>query len=129
VILTPGTVAFWFLGLAGLLVGGTLLLLDFTWQWQLITFAMSGIALVALWARLDRPLPDRNDLAGQPFRRGPYAFVGCVFKLQKPIVDGSGVVTIGGTIWRVAGRNCAAGRQVKVLRAEGTLLIVDPLES
>jgi membrane protein implicated in regulation of membrane protease activity len=134
VILIPGTVVFWFFGLAGFLVGGTMLLLDpllldFTWQWQFIAFAMSGIVLVVLWARLDRPAPDGNIRAEQPFRSGPYVFVGQVFRLHKPIVDGIGIVTIGGTIWRVAGRNCAAGRQVKVLRTEGTLLIVDPLET
>ena len=63
-----------------------------------------------------------------PRARGPYAFVGRVLKLQKPIVDGIGMVTIGGTVWRVAGRDCPAGQRVQVVHAEGTLLVVDPLD-
>jgi membrane protein implicated in regulation of membrane protease activity len=51
-----------------------------------------------------------------------------VLKLQKPIVDGIGVATIGGTVWRVAGRDCPAGQEVQVVHAEGTLLVVVPLD-
>lgn len=126
--LAPGAVVLWFLGLAGILVGGTSLLLDLTWQLQLVTFSILGIALVTLWTRLDRASRNKNDAGNQPLHSSrPYALVGRVFKLQKPIEEGIGILTIGGTVWRVAGRNCAAGKRVKVLRAEGTLLIVDPL--
>ena len=112
------------------MVGGISLLRDLSWQLQLITFAAAGIAAVMLWLRLDRPSRERNDLAGQLFgSRGPYGFVGREFKLQRPIVDGIGTVTIGGTVWRVAGEDCAAGKRVKVVHAEGTLLIVNPLEN
>jgi membrane protein implicated in regulation of membrane protease activity len=127
--LTPGTVVLWFFGLAGLLVSGTSLLLELRWESQLITFAMSGIALVVLWLRLDRPSADKNGVIDQPFGgRAPDALVGRVLRLQRPIVDGIGAVTIGGIVWRVAGTDCAAGERVKVIHAEGTLLVVDRLE-
>jgi membrane protein implicated in regulation of membrane protease activity len=126
----PGTAVLWFFGLAAFLVGGISLLRDLSWQLQLITFAASGLAAVMLWLRLDRPSRGRDHLTDQLFgSRGPYAFVGRVFRLQRPIVDGIGTVTIGDTVWRVAGDDCAAGKQVRVVRAEGTLLIVDPLET
>jgi membrane protein implicated in regulation of membrane protease activity len=126
----PSTPVLWFFGLAAFLVGGISALHDLSWQSQLITFAGTGIAAVMLWQRLDRPSRDKSAFNNQPFgRRSPSAFVGRVLNLQKPIVDGTGVVTIGGTVWRVAGRNCAAGKRVKVVHTEGTLLIVDPLET
>jgi len=121
----PFAVVLCFFGLAAVLVGCISLCFDLSWQLQLIAFAVLGIISALLWQRLDRLLSDRNDLAG----RCPHALVGRVLRLQSPIVDGIGAVTIGGTLWRVAGRNCAAGAQVKVVDAEGTLLIVDPLEA
>ena len=121
----PFAVVLCFFGLAAVLVGCISLCFDLSWQLQLIAFAVLGIISALLWQRLDRLLSDRNDLIG----RCPHALVGRVFRLQSPIVDGIGAVTIGGTLWRVAGRNCAAGEQVKVIDAEGTLLIVDPLEA
>jgi len=121
----PFAVVLCFFGLAAVLVGCISLCFDLSWQLQLIAFAVLGIISALLWQRLDRLLSDRNDLTG----RCPHALVGRVFRLQSPIVDGTGAVTISGTLWRVAGRNCAAGERVKVVDAEGTLLIVDPLEA
>jgi inner membrane protein len=127
--LLPGAAVLCFFGLAGFVVGGASLRLELTWQLQVIAYAMSGIALVLLWLWLEPPSPDRNGLTNQAFRGGdPCAFVGRVLSLERPIVDGLGMVTIGGTLWRVAGRDCAAGKHVKVVYAEGTLLIVVPLE-
>jgi inner membrane protein len=128
-ILLPGAAVLCFLGLAGFLVGGASVHLELTWQSQFIAYAMSGIALVLVWLWLEPPSPDRNGSTNQTVRGGgPCAFVGRVLRLEKPVVDGLGMVTIGGTLWRVAGRDCAAGKHVKVVYAEGTLLIVDPLE-
>jgi len=125
----PCPVVLWFFGLAGFLVGGTSSVLQLSWQFQLITFATLGIALVVLWQRLDQPSRNGNDVGDQPFSSGhPHALVGRVLRLQKPVVDGIGVVTIGGTMWRVAGGNCSAGKLVKVIDAQGTLLIVNPLD-
>jgi inner membrane protein len=129
-ILLPGAAVLCFFGLAGFLVGGASVHLELTWQSQFIAYAMSVFALVLVWLWLEPPSPDRNGLTNQTLRGGgPCAFVGRVLRLEKPIVDGLGMVTIGGTLWRVAGRDCAAGKHVKVVYAEGTLLIVDPLEN
>ena len=122
-----GTAVLWFFALAGYLVGGTSFLFNLTWRLQLIVFAISGIALVVLWVGLDRQFRRRNDV--RPLgSANPSALVGRVFELQNPIVNGIGMLTIGGTIWRVACNNCAVGERVLVRHAEGTLLVVDPLE-
>ncbi len=125
-----GAVFLLFFGLAGALVGSISLLLEVSWQVQLYMFAVSGIASAMLWQGIARPSRGTNDSSDYPRPAGrPSAFVGRVLELASPIADGIGMVTIDGTIWRVAGRNCAAGKRVKVVHVEGTLLIVDPLES
>jgi inner membrane protein len=117
-----------FFALSGFVVGGLSLVIDLTWQYQVSIFAILGVALAVLWIWLNPagrrdggPDPRVND-------RGPGTLVGREFKLEKPIEGGNGMLTFGGTSWRVAGKDCAAGRRVMVLRAEGSLLIVAPVE-
>jgi membrane protein implicated in regulation of membrane protease activity len=64
----------------------------------------------------------------QPFlNRRAEAFVGRVFTLEKPIVDGSGTIPIDDTVWRITGADVPAGCRVKVVRVEGTALHVEPI--
>ena len=56
------------------------------------------------------------------------ALIGRVFTLDKPIVDGIGTVRIDDTVWRVpAGPDRPAGSRVKVTRADGASLAVEPV--
>jgi inner membrane protein len=128
VMVVPGAAVLAFFGLSGFIVGGLSLAIDLTWQYQVFIFAVLGMALVMLWIGLD-PTRRRNDDPDSPVNdRGPNSLVGREFRLERPIEGGNGMLTFGGTSWRIAGRDCAAGKRVKVLRAEGTLLIVDPVE-
>ena len=119
-------VALRFLGLAGFLVGGTSQFLDLTWQLQLVVFGLSGICLALTWSRLDQPA-GRRASDEIPNCWHPATMLGRVLQLQKPIVNGTGMLTIGGTMWRVAGPDCAAGDQVLVVHVEGTLLVVNAI--
>jgi inner membrane protein len=55
------------------------------------------------------------------------AFVGRVFTLERPIVDGSGTIGIDDTVWRVTGPDAPAGSKVKVTRVDGVALHVEPV--
>jgi inner membrane protein len=122
-ILAPGVFMLW-LGLAAILVGLLSLLIDWPWQAQFVAFAVFSLAAIPLWRRLARSVGQPTD---QPFlNRRTASYVGRVFTLEKPIVDGSGTVRIGDTIWRVTGPDCAAGSRVKIARAEGATLFVEP---
>ena len=125
-VMAPGTFFMW-LGISAILVGLISFAIDWAWQEQGIAFAVLAVASVALWWRFGRR--DRQVLgeSDQPFlNRRAEGFVGRVFTLEKPIVDGSGTVRIGDTIWRVTGPDCAAGSRVKIARAEGATLFVEP---
>ena len=62
----------------------------------------------------------------RPFlNRRADGYVGRVFTLDKPIVDGVGTVRIDDTVWRVSGPDCPAGSRVKIARADGVSLLVE----
>jgi membrane protein implicated in regulation of membrane protease activity len=52
--------------------------------------------------------------------------VGQVYTLEKPIVDGVGMIRVGDTIWRVNGADRPAGSRVRVARVDGPNLVVEP---
>jgi membrane protein implicated in regulation of membrane protease activity len=122
-LIAPGTFMLW-LGLSALLVGVISLVVTWSWQAQLITFAVFCIASIPIWRRVGRRVEKPTD---QPFlNRRSEAFVGQTFTLDKPIVNGSGGVRIGDTVWRVAGPDTPAGTRIKVTRSDGGTLFVQP---
>jgi membrane protein implicated in regulation of membrane protease activity len=123
-VIAPGTFMLW-LGLSALLVGAISLLVEWPWQAQFVAFAVFSIASIPIWHRIGRKIETPVD---QPFlNRRSEAFVGQTFTLDKPIVNGSGGIRIGDTVCRVSGPDTAAGSRVKVTRADGALLFVEPV--
>jgi inner membrane protein len=124
-ILAPGVFMLW-LGLAALLVGTISLLVDWSWQWQFVAFAAFSIAAIPLWRRIAMQVGAPTD---QPFlNRRADAFIGRTFTLEKPIIDGSGTLPIGDTIWRITGADTPAGSRVKVIAIDGTALQVTAIQ-
>jgi inner membrane protein len=125
-VLAPGVFMLW-LGLAALLVGVISLFVEWSWQLQFIAFAAFAVAAIPLWRRLARRVEAATD---QPFlNRRNEGFVGRIFTLEKPIVDGTGTMGIDDTVWRITGADIPAGSRVKVTRVDGTALHVEPVIS
>lgn len=120
-LLAPGVFLFW-LGLAALIVGMLSFLIDWSWQTQVIVFALLAIAAVPLWRRFAQRKSEPSDNSFLNKRND--ALIGRVFTLEKPIVDGYGTVRVGDTVWRVNGPDTAAGDRVKVVKADGAKLTV-----
>jgi hypothetical protein len=121
-LLAPGVFMFW-LGLAALLVGLLSFVIDPTWQAQILMFALSAASAVPLWRRMAR----QNASASQsnPFlNKRSDALVGRICTLEKPIIDGAGIVRIDDTVWRVSGPDAPAGSRVKIVEADGASLTV-----
>jgi membrane protein implicated in regulation of membrane protease activity len=123
-VLAPGMFMMW-LGLSAILVGIISSAVVWSWQAQLIAFAVVAIASVPAWRyfarKVERP-------TGSPFlNRRADGYVGRVFTLDKPIVDGFGTVRIDDSVWRVSGPDCPAGSRVKVARADGANLLVEAM--
>ncbi len=126
-VLVPGTFMLW-LGLSAITVGLISLAVVWSWQAQVIAFSVLSIGSIVVWRWLTPKGSD--EAAPQPFlNRRSESFVGRVFTLEKPIVDGNGAVRIGDTIWMVRGPDTPAGARVKVTAAEGGTLVVAPAEA
>jgi len=123
-MIAPGAFMLW-LGFAALAVGIISLVVTWAWQAQCVAFVVFAAALFPLWRRFQRVTEPPSD---QPLlNQRTQTYVGKVFTLDRPIVDGTGAVRIDDTTWRVSGADCAAGRQVRVARAEGAMLFVEPV--
>jgi membrane protein implicated in regulation of membrane protease activity len=124
-LIAPGTFVLW-LGVSAILVGVISFVIDWNWQEQGVGFVILAVASLVMWWRLIRRGRTEEDAGDQPFlNRRAQGFVGRVFTLEKPIVDGAGTVRIGDTIWRVTGPDCAAGSRIRIARAEGATLFVE----
>jgi inner membrane protein len=126
-LVAPGAFMMW-LGLAAILVGLlSFFWSDLSWQWQGVAFAVFAAASVPLWRRFARNVESPDEI---PFlNRRTEALVGRIVTLDKPIVDGAGTIHIDDTIWRVScGADCPAGRRVRVIRADGANLVVEPAD-
>jgi inner membrane protein len=119
----PGMFMLW-LGIAAFLIGAVSFVIDWSWQMQVLAFALVSLALIPAYRhfahRVEKPVD-------QPFlNRRAEAFVGKMFTLDKPIANGAGTIRIDDTVWRVTGPDCAAGTRVRVARNEGATLYVEP---
>jgi len=120
-LLAPGIFLFW-LGLAALLVGLVSFAINPSWQAQLVMFAVFAAAAVPIWLRLARNKTDTNT---SPYlNKRADALLGREFTLEKPIIDGSGTMRLGDTVWRVAGPDTPAGTRVKIVHVSGADLTV-----
>jgi membrane protein implicated in regulation of membrane protease activity len=118
----PGVFMLW-LGLAAILIGVISLTMVLSWQAQLIAFAVLSIACIPIWRYFARKVEGPVD---RPFlNRRADSYVGRVFTLEKPIVDGVGTIRIEDTVWRVSGPSLPAGSRVRVSRADGAELAVE----
>ena len=120
----PGAFMMW-LGLSAILVGIlSFLWSDLSWQWQGVAFAVFAVASIPLWRRFAHNVEPPEE---RPFlNRRAEAMVGQIYTLDKPIIDGVGMIRVGDTIWRVSGADRPAGSRVKIARVDGANLVVEP---
>jgi membrane protein implicated in regulation of membrane protease activity len=122
-MLVPGTFILW-MGLAAFGVGLIVLLFPaLSWHVQGVLFALLTVAsMVTWWAYFkNRPNYSSNPLLN---RRG-YQYVGRMFILDAPIVNGQGRLKVDDSFWKISGADCSAGSRVQVTGVEGNMLKVD----
>ncbi|MGF1612626.1 MAG: NfeD family protein [Gammaproteobacteria bacterium] len=121
-VFAPGAFLIW-MGIAAGLVGLLLLLVPtLPWQLQVLTFAVFCVALVWVWRRHIQSHPIQSE-APWLNRRGEQ-YVGRVFTLDEPIVNGRGKLRVDDSIWRISGADCPAQSKVVVTGVDGVVLTV-----
>ncbi len=125
-IFSPGVFFLW-IGIAAGLVGLVLLVVpDLSWEWQVLLFAL--LSLVSTWVgwRFLRRYPSTTD---QPhLNRRADRYLGRVFTLDAPIVNGVGKIRVDDTVWKIEGADCPERSRVRVTGVDGTLLRVECVE-
>lgn len=126
------TMSFFFLwlGLAAVLAGLVHALLPgLSWQAQYIIWALTAVAGALGWRAYKKKNPDPIK-SEEPFlnRRGEQ-YIGRIFTLSEPLVNGFGRVRVDDSLWRVesAQQDIPAGRKIRVLSLNGTVLKVEEI--
>jgi membrane protein implicated in regulation of membrane protease activity len=120
--LAPGMFFIWF-GLAAGLVGLiTLVFPGLGWEWEAVLFVVLAAAAVFVGRSFLRHPKQSDDPALN--RRGE-RYLGRKFTLETPILNGRGSIKVDDGVWRAAGPDMPAGRQVKVVGMDGSILKVE----
>ncbi|MBZ6077387.1 NfeD family protein [Microvirga puerhi] len=122
-LLAPGVFFIW-LGLAALVTGVIDGIFGLSWQASALVFAVLSVSAVLVGRALTRPRLQPDTQAEFLNRRGE-SLVGRVFVLEAPIRDGEGRIRVDDSSWRVTGADRFAGARVRVVKVEGSTLVVD----
>ena len=120
----PGAVFLW-MGISAIAVGALVLFApELGWEVQLLIFALLSIVTFFLWRRYQNqhPTPSEQPLLNQRARQ----YVGRLFSLEQPIVNGEGKIRVDDSIWKVRGVDCPVGALVEVIDVDGVILKVKP---
>lgn len=123
-LLSPGIFLLW-VGLAAAMVGVLLLIVpDLSWNGQLLAFAIYSISLIFfqhIWLKRNPIITDHPTLN----RRGQQ-YVGRVFTLDIPIINGEAKIQVDDSTWKIRGADCVAGTKIIVTDVDSTILLVQP---
>lgn len=122
-VFAPGAFFLW-IGISAAITGTLLWIIpSMGWQYQLIVFAVFSVVSIITWRSIARNRPTPSD---QPAlnRRGEQ-YVGRVFTLGEPVINGIGKLTVDDSTWKIEGKDCDAGTRVRVAGVDGVILRVE----
>lgn len=123
-VFAPGAFFLW-LGIAAGVVGLVVYLVPgLGWEYQLLLFSILSVISILVWRRFFRLRAEDTD---QPTlnRRGEQ-YIGRVFTLDTPLVNGMGKIRIDDTTWKIEGPDAEPGTRIRVTGVDGTILKVEP---
>lgn len=119
----PGAFLLW-IGIAAGVVGVVLYVVPtLPWEYQFILFSLASVGSILAWRAYRQKHPAATD---EPTlnRRGAQ-YIGRVFTLDAPIVNGVGKIRVDDSTWKIEGVDCEAGMKVKVVGIDNTVLKVE----
>ncbi len=122
-MLTPGFFFMW-LAVSGLITGLIVWLFPLlSLNIQVFIFSIFSVVAVTAWRLYGKKYPAETD---QPLlnKRGAQ-YIGRVFSLHEPIVNGQGKMKVDDSIWKVHGEDCDISTKVKVTGIRGTVFDVE----
>ena len=122
-MLTPGFFFMW-LAVSGLITGLVVWLFPvLSLNVQVFIFSVFSVFAVTAWRYYGKKYQTETD---QPLlnKRGAQ-YIGRVFSLQEPIVNGQGKIKVDDSLWKVHGDDCDINTKVKVTGIRGTVFDVE----
>ncbi len=124
-VFAPGAFFMW-MGIAAGATGLALLISpEMSWQWQFIIFSVASIAAILIGRTFFKRKSINTD--DPTLSQLEKELTGNVYKVEKPIINGSGRVKVGESTWKAEGPDCKAGVSVKVTGVRGAVLLVEPV--
>lgn len=122
-LLVPGMYFLW-MAEAAFVTGGVLWLFpSLGWENQVLLFSVLSVASIVVFKKYLKRSPIVSD---QPLlNRRAAQYVGRVFILEHPIINGMGKLRVDDSIWKVRGEDYPAGTKVTVVDAEGVILNIE----
>jgi len=122
-LLTPGFFFLW-LAISAFITGGVLLAVPvLSLEFQALIFAVLSVLSIVAWRRYARAQSSHSD---QPLlnQRGAQ-YIGRVFNLYEPIINGQGKIKVDDSIWKVQGQDCDISTRVKITGIRGVVFEVE----
>ncbi|MDT8403656.1 NfeD family protein [Sulfuriflexus sp.] len=122
-IFAPGAFLLW-LGIAAAVISILMIFMpNLGWEAQFVIFAIVSVLSIVIFRQWRNKNPEVSD---QPAlnRRGAQ-YVGRVFTLEVPIVDGQGKLHVDDSSWKIVGEDCDAGTKVRVTGVDGVVLRIE----
>jgi membrane protein implicated in regulation of membrane protease activity len=119
--IVPGYFFLW-MGVAALLVGLALTVLpELDWTWQALLFAVLSFSSIVIWQWRLRRHPTHT--ADSLLNRRGHQYVGRVFTLEAPVINGHGKIRVDDSTWKVlVDQDCPAGVRLRIVGVEGVML-------
>lgn len=122
-VFAPGAFFMW-IAIAAAIMGLILsLFTSISWEYQLLIFSILSVASLFAWRKIAGKHTTATDQP-QLNRRG-MQYVGRNFTLDEPIVNQHGRIRVDDTTWKIQGEDCDTGSTVKVIKVDGTVLLVE----
>ena len=96
------------------------------WQYQVLIFAVGALASVMIWHHYLKTHPGEQNT--NTLNRRAEQYVGRLFILSEPIVNGRGKIRVDDSSWQVEGPELPLNAKVEVIGVDGVILKVKPKE-
>ncbi len=111
------------LGIVATVVGITAWLIPaLLWQYQVLVFAFGSIVSVMMWHHYLKVHPAKTQTS--TLNRRAEQYIGRVFTLSEPIIDGRGKIRVDDSMWQVEGPSLPISAKVEVIGVDGVILKV-----
>jgi inner membrane protein len=130
-LLVPSTLFLW-MGISAASVGGLIFFIPtIRFEVQLLIFSIVSLISVVI-SRYVLSQTQAREVGGTTLNRRGTEYIGRIFTLERPIINGIGNVNIGDGSWLIEGEDCPIGTRVKVLGLNGirlqTEIVTQPMD-